>query len=383
MRSPRYLAWLAAGAAVAAAIALSGVPAGAVAATPTPSPRPSAAPSPSAEPGAPTTPSNVQLCPPPVPTGTTQGYVGLCWSASTDDVGVTGYEVYRLTADGFVKAASTTSTLTVLSGLVYGKVYTFYIVAKDADGHTSPPTALINTRAVSGMVVSPSPIPGDSTPPSKPTGLRDNCVADFPGTAFCWTASTDDVGVTGYAVYRLTSTGWLLVGTRTSPYFMEGNLTTYARYTYIVVARDAAGNVSVPSDPITTTALPGFPTPSPSISPTPTPKSTPTPNCKVAYTQSTWWTGFSASVSITNTGSTPISGWTLRFAFPSAGERITQGWSADWNQGPDNTVTASNMAWNANIAPGASVSIGFNASHTGVSDAPSTFSLNGAPCAVA
>ncbi|KAA9373907.1 hypothetical protein F5972_33630 [Microbispora cellulosiformans] len=380
MRSPRYLAWLAAGAAVAAAIALSGVPAGAMAATPIPTPTPSAAPSPSAEPGAPTTPPNVQLCPPPVPAGTTQGYVGLCWSASTDDVGVTGYEVYRLTATGFVKASSPTGTTTVMGGLAYGQVYTFYIVAKDADGHTSPPTALINARAVTGMVVSPSPVPGDTTPPSKPSGLRDNCVADFPGTAFCWTASTDDVGVTGYAVYRLTSTGWLLVGTRTSPYFMEGNLTTYNKYTYVVVAIDAAGNVSVPSDPITTTALPGFPTPTPSPSPSITPKSTPTPICKVAYTQSTWWTGFSASVSIMNTGSTAISGWTLRFAFPSAGERITQGWSADWSQGTDNLVTASNLAWNANIAPGASVSIGFNASHTGVSDPPGSFSLNGAPC---
>ncbi|WP_327048553.1 cellulose binding domain-containing protein [Microbispora sp. NBC_01189] len=380
MRSPRCLAWLAAGAAVAAAIALSGAPAGAADATPTPSPRPSAAPSPSAEPGAPTTPPNVQLCPPPVPAGTTQGYVGLCWSASTDDVGVTGYEVYRLTANGFVRATTTTGTTVVMGGLAYGQVYTFYIVAKDADGHTSPPTALINARAVTGMVVSPSPVPGDTTPPSKPSGLRDGCVYDWPGTAFCWTASTDDVGVAGYAVYRLTSTGWLAVGTRSSTYFMEGNLTTYNKYTYIVVAIDTSSNVSVPSDPFTTTALPGLPTPTPSVSPSPSPSPSATPGCKVAYSQSTWNTGLTAGLVITNTGTTPISGWTLRFTFPSAGERLDQGWSADWSQGTGTAVTASNLAWNATLAPGASVSIGFNASHTGVSDPPSAFSLNGAPC---
>ncbi|MGW5263176.1 cellulose binding domain-containing protein [Microbispora sp. NPDC004025] len=386
MRSPRHLAWMAAGGVAVAAIALHGTPAAAADATPSPTPRTSVSPSPNSDPAVPTTP-NVRLCPPPVPAGTTVGYVGLCWSASTDDVGVTGYEVYRLTADGFVKATSTTGTTVVMGGLAYGRTYTFYVVAKDADGHTSPPTALINAQAVTGMVVSPSPVTGDTTSPSKPTGLHDGCVYDFPGTGFCWSASTDNVGVTGYVVFRLTATGWVRAGATSSPYFLEGNLVTGHKYTYVVVARDAAGNLSLPSDPITTVAQQGFPTyspsPSPPVSPSPSPSVTPAATCEVGYTQSTWSTGLTADLVITNTGTTPISGWTLRFAFPSAGERVVQGWSADWSQAAGNTVTAANLPWNATLAPGASARIGFNASHTGVSAPPSAFTLNGTTCTTA
>ncbi|MGI5156826.1 cellulose binding domain-containing protein [Microbispora sp. CA-102843] len=331
-------------------------------------------PQPSGSPGTgttPTTPGEVRACPPPLPTGgTPQGVVGLCWTASTDDVGVTGYEVYRLTTDGFVKATSTTSTITVMTGLTLGRTYTFYIVAKDAEGNTSRPTAPFSTAAVTGMSVSPSPGTGDTTPPTKPIGMQANCLPDFRGTSFCWTPSTDDVGVAGYDVYRRTDTGWTRAGTAsgTAPYFTEGNLVTGQSYVYFVVARDAAGNLSLPSDLVTTVASAGFPTYSP-----------PPVSCKIKYDWWPWSGGFTSTVTITNLGQTAMNGWTLRFVLPDAGQKIASGWSATWSQsGKD--VTAVNTSWNSVIQGGASLQIGFNGTSTGANPEPTGFTLNGGAC---
>ncbi|WP_185949323.1 cellulose binding domain-containing protein [Microbispora sp. KK1-11] len=371
-------AWTAAGA-IAAALLAANIAAPPVLATSVttayaasasagePSPQPSG----TGSAGTPTTPGEVRPCPPPLPTGgTPQGVVGLCWTPSTDDVGVTGYEVYRLTPDGFVKATSTTSTITVITGLTIGRTYTFFIVAKDADGNTSPPTAPFSTTAVTGMSVSPSPGTGDTTPPTKPTGMQANCLPDFRGTSFCWTPSTDDVGVTGYDVYRRTDTGWTRAGAAsgTARYFTEGNLVTGQSYVYFVVAKDAAGNLSLPSDLVTTVASGGFP-----------PYTPPPVSCKIEYTAWSWSGGFSATVKIINLGQTPMNNWTLRFVLPDAGQKVSSGWSATWSQsGKD--VTAAAMPWNSVIQGGASVQIGFNGTLTGANPDPTGFTLNGGVC---
>ncbi|MFY1671812.1 cellulose binding domain-containing protein [Plantactinospora sp. WMMB334] len=74
--------------------------------------------------------------------------------------------------------------------------------------------------------------------------------------------------------------------------------------------------------------------------------------------------GFSANVTIRNTGTSAVAGWTLGFTFPSGGQRVAQGWSARWTQSGA-AVTATNGSWNANLAPGASVGIGCTGSHGG------------------
>ena len=103
------------------------------------------------------------------------------------------------------------------------------------------------------------------------------------------------------------------------------------------------------------------------------------PGCRVTYQVTPWndgGGGFTASVTITNTGD-PVSGWTLAFAFPSASQRLTAGWSATWSQSGQN-VTARSLDWNANLATGASASIGFNG--TGGTAAPTAFTVNGTAC---
>ncbi|MEU6590658.1 PHB depolymerase family esterase [Streptomyces sp. NPDC046881] len=100
--------------------------------------------------------------------------------------------------------------------------------------------------------------------------------------------------------------------------------------------------------------------------------------CKVTTAVSTWSTGLTASVTVTNTGTTPVNGWKLGFALP-AGQTLTNGWNAGYS-GSSGAVTAADVAYNATIAPGASVTVGYQATHTGNSAAPAAFSLNGSAC---
>jgi endoglucanase len=101
--------------------------------------------------------------------------------------------------------------------------------------------------------------------------------------------------------------------------------------------------------------------------------------CKVGYTvQSAWSGGFTASVSITNLGTT-VSGWTLGFSFPDSGQKVVQGWSATWSQSGAK-VTAASMNWNGTLAANATTSIGFVGSFTGANPVPASFTLNGATC---
>ncbi|MDX2524362.1 cellulose binding domain-containing protein [Streptomyces europaeiscabiei] len=112
--------------------------------------------------------------------------------------------------------------------------------------------------------------------------------------------------------------------------------------------------------------------------------STPSPGtslCRVSHTISGWNTGLTSNITLTNTGTTPIDGWSLAFTLPG-GQTITSAWNADYSPA-SGRVTARNVSHNATIAPGASVDIGFQASHTGDTASPTSYTLNGTACAVA
>ncbi|MEU1473698.1 PHB depolymerase family esterase [Streptomyces sp. NPDC005760] len=100
--------------------------------------------------------------------------------------------------------------------------------------------------------------------------------------------------------------------------------------------------------------------------------------CKVTATTNAWSTGLTASVTLTNTGTTAINGWQLAFTLPT-GQTITNGWGATYSPA-SGAVTATNATYNGTIAPNASVSIGYQANHSGNSAAPGSFSLNGTAC---
>jgi endo-1,4-beta-xylanase len=102
--------------------------------------------------------------------------------------------------------------------------------------------------------------------------------------------------------------------------------------------------------------------------------------CTVHDDINAWNTGLTANMTITNTGASPINGWTLTFTLPG-GQVITQGWNAAYSpaSGP---VTAANLSYNGTLNVGASTTIGFQATHTGNSAAPASFTLNGQSCTI-
>ncbi|MBN6042234.1 cellulose binding domain-containing protein [Amycolatopsis sp. 195334CR] len=103
--------------------------------------------------------------------------------------------------------------------------------------------------------------------------------------------------------------------------------------------------------------------------------------CQVTNTVNAWNSGLTSELTITNTGTAGINGWSLAFTLPG-GQTITSGWGAAYSPA-SGQVTATNVGYNPGIAAGGSVSIGFQATHTGNSGKPAAYSLNGATCTVA
>ncbi|WP_086666105.1 glycoside hydrolase family 9 protein [Lentzea kentuckyensis] len=164
----------------------------------------------------------------------------LTWSASTDDVGVAGYEVLR---DGIV-AGSTATTTHQVTGLTANTSYSFSVRAKDAAGNVSAPSTALAVRT--------TPASDDQEPPSAPTGLVASDV-DSSSLTLGWTASTDNVAVTGYDVLRGDGS---LLATTTGTSHRIAALTPDTSYTFSVRARDAAGNRSATSAPVTVRTAP-------------------------------------------------------------------------------------------------------------------------------
>jgi poly(hydroxyalkanoate) depolymerase family esterase len=128
---------------------------------------------------------------------------------------------------------------------------------------------------------------------------------------------------------------------------------------------------------------PSSPPPSSPPSSSAPPASSPPPGggaCRVSDTINAWNTGLTASITITNTGSATINSWSLVFTLPS-GQTITSGWNATYTPS-SGQVTAKNLSYNGTLAPGASTNIGFQATHTGNTARPATFTLNGSACTV-
>jgi hypothetical protein len=150
----------------------------------------------------------------------------LAWSASTDNIGVTGYEVLR---DGAVIATVT--------GLTYSQptpppmVVTFGVRAFDAAGNRSPAATV-----TFGSVV-------DFQPPTAPSNLRLTFVGSQ--ATLAWNASTDNMGVVRYDVAL---NGSFIGSTQATSFPITLPTSAPAVYTWRVVAYDAAGNPSPPGN---------------------------------------------------------------------------------------------------------------------------------------
>lgn len=187
--------------------------------------------------------SGIDTIPPSTPAGlaATAGdtQVAISWNGSTDNVGVVGYFVYR---DGN-QVAQTTATTYSDTGLTNGNSYSYTVVAFDAAGNNSPASGAVSATPLA-VVTGP-----DTTPPSKPAGV--NAVAGNAQVALSWSASTDNVGVAGYRVYR--NGGQVSQTTATA--FADSGLHNGTSYSYTMVAFDAAGNVSTASGGVSATPV--------------------------------------------------------------------------------------------------------------------------------
>ncbi|WP_405088982.1 glycoside hydrolase family 11 protein [Microbispora sp. NBC_01389] len=149
----------------------------------------------------------------------------------------------------------------------------------------------------------------------------------------------------------------------------------------------SSGNSNITIDgtttsPSTSPSASPSPRPSPSVTPSTSPSSPPQGGgpCRVSYVKNEWNNGFTADITVTNTGSSAINGWTLTWSF-SGGQQVTSAWNATVTQS-GSSVTARNVSYNGSLAPGANTSFGFQGTHNGNNPTPSAFSLNGSACTI-
>jgi hypothetical protein len=186
------------------------------------------------DPSPPTAPTNLAFSEP------TSGQIKLTWNASTDNVGVTGYDIY---ANGTLINSVGSTVLTYTDTQALTATVTYFVRAHDAAGNQSPNSNSVTRTGQTG---------GDNQAPTAPGNLTLSAPASGQ-IKLTWTASSDNVGVTGYDIFRngtqATSVGNVLTFTDTQP--------DTATVSYFVEAHDAAGNESPASNTATRTGSGG------------------------------------------------------------------------------------------------------------------------------
>jgi uncharacterized delta-60 repeat protein len=179
--------------------------------------------------------------PPTAPTGLTATFnattnaIDLSWTAATDNVAVTGYRIFR---DGGPLPITTVNGTTFSDAGLSG-THSYQVTAIDAAGNESAPSNIASATVVGG----------DITPPTAPTALTATANLTTSTIELSWTASTDDVGVTGYRIFR--DNGTTPISTVTGTAFNDPN--QLGTHVYAVAAVDAAGNQSALSNSATAT----------------------------------------------------------------------------------------------------------------------------------
>jgi endonuclease I/chitodextrinase len=178
---------------------------------------------------APTAPTSLSVV------STTTASANLSWTAATDNIGVSYYQIY---VNGVFKTNSSTTTATI-GGLSQGTNYNFYVVAVDAAGNVSP-----QSNIASGTTLT------DTVAPTAPTNLSVSSVGTN-NIAISWTASTDNIAVDNYEIY----VNGVLYGTSLTTSANIANLSPTTTYNIYVIAKDAAGNSSTQSNTVSAKTL--------------------------------------------------------------------------------------------------------------------------------
>jgi fibronectin type 3 domain-containing protein len=186
------------------------------------------------------------------------GSVSLSWSPSTGPNGVSGYSVYRATAPGVAptlvnRIAQPTGTSFLDTNFPSSGTYYYVVTARDPLGNESAPS---NEVAIT--------VTADVSPPTDPANLTASPVSNSQ-IVLSWTASTDDVGVSGYPLERcqgVACANFVQIATPASTNFSDTGLAASTSYSYRVRATDAAGNSSGYSNIASATTAAAPPQPS-------------------------------------------------------------------------------------------------------------------------
>ena len=196
-----------------------------------------------------TTPKTQDTEVPSVPAGVaasdvTQTGAKITWTASTDNVGVAGYNVYL--GESKVNTSPVTVTEYALTGLTANTGYTVSVSAVDAAGNESAKSEAASFTTLEAEEEKDTEVPG------VPTNVSAADVTQT-GAKVTWSEATDNVGVAGYNVYvnEAKVNEELVAGTE----FALTGLTEATEYTVRVSAVDAAGNESARSEAATFTTL--------------------------------------------------------------------------------------------------------------------------------
>jgi fibronectin type 3 domain-containing protein len=161
----------------------------------------------------------------------------LTWSATTDNVGVAAYNLYR---NGTL--ITTTSLLSYSDeGLAPSASYAYTLTAADASGNVSPASAALN-------IVTTTEIP-----PTVPTLFKAQAVS-ISQINLSWNASTSTIGVSGYEIYRGSSLANLTAYAQTqTTAYSDTQVGPSLTYYYAVLAYDMYGNQSSLTTPVAAT----------------------------------------------------------------------------------------------------------------------------------
>ena len=287
---------------------------------------------------APSTPAGLTV------SGTTSSSVSLTWTASTDNVGVSSYQILRAPgASGGTFAQVGTSTTPSFSNgsLAASTTFRYQVRAVDAAGNASAVSNTVTAMTQAGG--------GDTQPPTAPGNLTAPSTTSS-SISLAWNASTDNTGVSSYQILRAPGASggtFAQIGTSTTTSFVNSGLTASTTFRYQVRAVDAAGNASPVSNTVTAATQAGGGTGG---------------GCSITPTvQTQWQTGYVIEPArVTNTGTTTINGWTVTFTLP-AGHAIVGSWNTTLTVNGQ-TVTARNVSHNGTLAPGGSGTFGFQVS---------------------
>ncbi len=178
---------------------------------------------------APTTPTNVTLS----NVGLTT--MDISWDTSSDNIGVTGYNVY--VNDVLTAQTSNSVTSTTINNLSTNTTYQFTVIAKDLINNFSTASTAVNEKTLK-----------DNTPPSVPQDVTITTITDS-SFKVNWSASSDNNEVAGYDVFV---DGSLKASTSITSYTVVG-LASSTTFSVAVLAKDKDDNASAKSSPITVT----------------------------------------------------------------------------------------------------------------------------------